>query len=112
MKNLKTIFITAITGMFIGTASAQDTTISIKTSAQCGSCKKRLENGMSFEKGVSKVVLDLETKELKLTYNKKKTSPQSLKKAISDIGYDADEMPANEKAYNKLPKCCQKGGHE
>ena len=46
----------------------------------------------------------------KVTYVTKKTNPEKLRLAITKIGYDADELKADEKAYNKLPGCCQKGG--
>jgi copper chaperone CopZ len=89
---------------------AQDTTITILTSAQCGTCKKRIENAMAFEKGVKQVSLDVSSKILTITYDKKKNSHENLRQAVAKIGYDADSVPANPKAYKKLPKCCQKSG--
>ena len=113
MKTLKTILTIIMFGVFSRKiVAAQDTTIVIKTSAQCESCKKRIENNMAFEKGVKKVTLDVDTKNLTLVYDKKKTSPEKLKTAVTKIGYDADEMKANEKAYKKLPNCCKKDGHK
>jgi copper chaperone CopZ len=110
MKTLKTILaiIMFVTLNGIGAYASQDTTITIKTSAQCESCKKRIENSMSFEKGVKKVALDVDTKVLTLTYDAKKTSAEKLKTAVTKIGYDADELPADKKAYGRLPKCCKK----
>jgi copper chaperone CopZ len=83
-------------------------TLEIKTSAVCGMCKDRIEGGMAFEKGVKSVILDSETKVATLVYNPSKTSPEQLRKAISKLGYDADEVPADPKAYEKLPACCKK----
>mgnify|MGYP003710462607 CR=1 FL=1 len=37
----------------------------------------------------------------------KKTNLEKIKRAISLIGYDADEIIADKKAHDKLPKCCQ-----
>jgi|ERR1051325_2515030 copper chaperone CopZ len=110
MKTLKTILIviTLFVTLSEVEASSQDSSIAIKTSAQCESCKKRLEGKMAFEKGVKKVSLDVETKVLSVTYDPKKTSPEKLKTAVTKIGYDADEMQADKKAYDKLPKCCKK----
>ena len=31
-----------------------------------------------------------------------------LKKAVTKVGYDADDLPADPKAYDDLPKCCKK----
>ena len=113
MKTFKTILIAAmlfVTLSGVEAFASQDTTIVVKTSAQCEQCKKRIENNMAFEKGVKKVTLDVDTKNLTLVYDKKKTSPEKLKAAVTKIGYDADEKKANEKAYKKLPNCCKKGG--
>lgn len=83
-------------------------TIEIQTSAVCGMCKERLEHDMAFEKGVKFVELNDETKVLTIKYKKGKNTKENLKKAVTKIGYDADEMPANLKAYNALPACCKK----
>ena len=83
--------------------------IKIQTSAICGMCEERIENDLSFEKGVKSVDLDNETKIVTVGYDPKKTDPDKIRKAISDIGYDADDVPADQEAHDKLPKCCQKG---
>jgi copper chaperone CopZ len=83
-------------------------TIKIKTSAVCGMCKDRIENGMAFEKGVKDVSLDVETKEATIRYNVKSTNPDELRKKISKLGYDADGVAADTVAYKKLPACCKK----
>jgi len=84
-------------------------TVEIQTSAICGDCKVRLEKSLAFEKGVRAVELDEETKIISITYKIGKNDKESLKKAITKIGYDADEMPADQEAHDKLPACCQKG---
>ena len=83
-------------------------TIRIKTSAMCGQCKDRIEGGLVYEKGVKDVVLDVETKVVTIKYNTKSTNPGELRKKISKLGYDADEVPADQAAYDKLPACCKK----
>jgi periplasmic mercuric ion binding protein len=83
-------------------------TVIFKTSAKCGMCKKRIERDLSLSKGVEKATLNLEDKSLTVVYNGKKTNSDKLKKQISKIGYDADEVLANEKSHNALPECCQK----
>ena len=41
-------------------------------------------------------------------FNPKKTNVAKLKKAITEVGYDADEVVAETAGYNKLPSCCKK----
>ena len=84
-------------------------TAQIQTSAICGDCKERIEHDMSFEKGVKSVELDNETKIVTIVYRKDKTDEEKLKVAITKIGYSADEMPADQKAHDRLPACCQSG---
>ena len=96
--------------LFTSVAFAQKKTeeIKIKTSAQCEMCKARIETAMAYEKGVVKSVLDVESKELTVVYKPGKTTPDKIRKALNDLGYDADQTFADEKAYAKLPPCCKK----
>lgn len=116
MKNLFLILLVSVFSFSVNEANAQDNkktaTIKIKTSAQCDMCKERLEKAFAYEKGVKKSELDVETAVFTVEYNPKKTTPEKLKDAVTKVGYDADELPANEKAYEQLPACCQKGGHK
>jgi cation transport ATPase len=75
-------------------------------------CKETLEKAMAYERGVKSSNLDVESAILTVLYNSEKTSPEKIKKAISLVGYDADELQANEKAYNKLNACCKKDAHK
>jgi periplasmic mercuric ion binding protein len=86
--------------------------IKIKTSAVCGMCKDRIEQGLAFEKGIKDVSLDVDTKIATVKYNPSKINPDAIRKLISALGYDADSIPANKEAYEKLPKCCKKDATE
>ncbi|AFM05937.1 copper chaperone [Bernardetia litoralis DSM 6794] len=101
---------------FVGTsntfAPTKKATIVIKTeSIQCGMCKERIEEALLQEKGVKYVTVDVDKKETTVTFNPKKIDADAIKKAISAVGYDADDIAAETTAYEKLPTCCQKGGH-
>ena len=82
--------------------------IKIKTSAVCGQCKDRIEQGLAYEKGIKDASLDVDTKILTVKYNCVKTTPEAIRKAVSKLGYDADEVLADKTAYDKLPSCCKK----
>jgi periplasmic mercuric ion binding protein len=89
--------------------SKKDTIINIKTSAVCGMCKTRIEQGLAFEAGIKDVTLDLDTKTATVRYNPRKTSAEKIRKKISMLGHDADNVVADKTAYDKLPACCKKG---
>lgn len=86
-------------------------TIQIQTSAQCGSCKDRIENTLNYSKGISFSELNMETKKVEIKFNPKKTDYIKIKAILNKIGYDADDQKADQKAVLALPKCCQPGGH-
>ena len=90
--------------------TSKNAVIKIKTSGECDMCKKSIESEVGKMSGVKKVTLDIETKILTVEYNTKKTSPDKIRKAIAGIGYDADDVKANNRAQKELPGCCKPGG--
>lgn len=111
MKKLAFIFGLLLLTSFVSNAQDKKSTtetITIKTSAVCDMCKNTLEKAMAYEKGVKKADLNVETKLFTITYNPQKTNPEKIKKAINKAGYDADESPADAKAYENLNACCKK----
>lgn len=103
---------------FSNTVSAQEKktiqTATIKTAIYCDHCKACETCGPKFnqtllkEKGVQMVVLDDKSMTIKVTYNSKKTDLATIKKAISKLGYDADDVKADPVAYDGLDGCCKK----
>jgi copper chaperone CopZ len=94
------------------TASAQvnqkKAEVKIQTSAQCEMCKSRIESALAYESGIIRSTLDMETKILTVKYRPSKLTVTDIKKKVAAIGYDADEIPADEEAYQALPTCCKK----
>lgn len=82
--------------------------IKIKTSAQCGQCKDRIEKALAYEKGIKSSNLDLKTKIVTVVYFANKTTPEKIRTVLSKTGYDADDVAAVKAAYDKLPPCCKK----
>ncbi|MEO6167148.1 MAG: cation transporter [Chitinophagales bacterium] len=82
----------------------------IQTSAQCGECQQTIEAAVNKLKGIKKAELNLTDSKLMVEYTAGKTSPDEIKTAIVNTGYDADEMKADAAAYKALPMCCKKDG--
>ncbi|MBN1339035.1 MAG: heavy-metal-associated domain-containing protein [Bacteroidales bacterium] len=115
MKILVSVLIMVFAGF--GAATAQQNAdnenekfaeVKIKTSSKCNMCKERIETGLALAKGVKEVELDLEKNTVTVKYRKDKTDEDRIRKALTKIGYDADDMPADQKAHDRLPLCCQK----
>ncbi|RRJ90417.1 cation transporter [Flavobacterium macacae] len=100
---------------FSNTAFAQKTiqTAVIKTVIHCDHCKACETCGEKFnktllrEKGIQMVELDEKEMTIKVVFNSKKTTLNSIKTAISKFGYDADEIKADPVAYEGLDNCCK-----
>ena len=105
MKKLMIILFSVLTV----NAWAQKEIVKILTSASCVGicCKDRIEQEMQFTRGVRAVDLDIESGILTVTFKTNKTDANKLRKAVSLIGYNADDVKANKKAHDKLPSCCQ-----
>lgn len=109
---MKNIFLVIASLFLTANLFAQNAEVKIKTSAVCDMCKETIEHDLLFEKGVKKVTLDLDTKVVTVVYNPKKTNEEKIRIAITKIGYDADDIPADSTSYSKLPNCCKKDAPE
>jgi mercuric ion binding protein len=111
MKTLRVLFAALSILIFGANVQAQGKkteTVKIKTSSVCDMCKKTIEKNMAYEKGVQQATLDVQTQMLTVMYRPDKTNLETLRKAVTAIGYDADSVAANPQAYNKLNECCKK----
>ncbi|MCP9768499.1 heavy-metal-associated domain-containing protein [Lacihabitans sp. LS3-19] len=109
MKKIVALLVTILALNFSVNAQANKTEeVKFKTSAKCSMCKARIEGDMGKSAGVKSVKLNLDDKTVSIVYNPKKVNKDELKTRISKIGYDADEVVANQKSHDALPSCCQK----
>jgi copper chaperone CopZ len=111
MKKLKIFLLLSVAVTTAASAQVKKgiQTVTIKTpTVQCESCKKRIEDYLMREDGVSKAVVDYKRKTTKVTFNSERTNIENIKTAIANVGYDADDVTANEESYKKLPTCCKK----
>ena len=72
----------------------------------CAMCKDKIESA-GFEKGVSTIKWDVDTKLASITFDSNKTNKEALLKKIALAGYDNDSFKAPEESYNNLHGCCQ-----
>jgi len=86
-------------------------TAEIHTSAECGMCKKKIEDALYYTKGVKKAELNPKTQVLTVTYKEGKTDLDKIREVVAAEGYDADAVEADPTEYDKLPACCRKGAH-
>ncbi|WP_460919667.1 heavy-metal-associated domain-containing protein [Pontibacter brevis] len=117
MTKVKMLLFSMLVTLMSMSANAQtkpknQETVTIKTSAVCDMCKKTLVKAMAYEKGVKSSSLDVDSKILTVVFDSRKTNIDNVRKAVTETGYDADDKPAQERAYNRLDDCCKKGAHQ
>ena len=84
-------------------------TAKIKTpTIGCEDCKNRIETYLKRFDGVTYVLVNWRQKNVTVKYLTDRTNIEEIKTAIANCGYDADDIPATEDAYKRLPKTCKK----
>lgn len=114
---MKKLFFSIVSFFFIAVAaSAQQkamltTKISTPT-VQCEMCKKTIEELLKRYDGVLAVNVklnkDSSKREVVVKYLTDRINEETIKAAIANAGYDANEIAANPESYKALPKCCKK----
>jgi copper chaperone CopZ len=69
-------------------------------------CKERIEKAAIRAKGVKSAIWNVETHELKLIYDERKTNLKAIQQCIADVGHDTKEIKATDEAYNSVHPCC------
>jgi len=79
---------------------------SFKVLGNCDQCKERIESALKVD-GVTKATWDKKTKIATVIYNPAKVKVDDLQKKVAAVGHDTEKFKADDKAYAKLPGCCQ-----
>lgn len=101
----------AVTGFAFKAPLAE---ITIKTATNCShfevceTGKTRLEKELTLTPGIKEVKIDSKEMTVSVKYNPKRITPEKIRKVISEAGYDADDVKADPKGYEKLDECCKK----
>jgi periplasmic mercuric ion binding protein len=87
-----------------------------KTSFQvdgiCGMCKKRIETAALKTKGVKFAIWSVETHQLNLIMDERKTDVSAVQQNILKVGHDVfdaenKKVVATDEAYNSVHPCCK-----
>ena len=80
-------------------ASAKDIKTVVLTTEppmHCEGCEKRIKENIRFEKGVKKIVTDVEHQTVTITYDADKTTVENIIKGFEKINYNATEVKEGE----------------
>ena len=90
-------------------ASAKDIkTVVLTTDPQmhCESCEKRIKDNIRFEKGIKKIVTDVEHQTVTITYDADKTTVENIIKGFEKIKYNAREVKDGEQVNTDEKEEC------
>ncbi len=90
-----------------GFAQNKNAKATIEVDGVCGMCKDRIEKASIQAKGVKSAIWDLETHQLNLIYNEKKTDLTIIQQSIADTGHDTQDIKALDEVYEKIDPCCK-----
>jgi len=103
----KTLFVLAFLLATASFAQNKNKRISLEVDGVCMMCKKRIEKASLNTKGVKFAQWNVKTHELKLIYDERKTSLDSIQKNIVAVGHDTKSLKASTTAYNTVHPCCK-----
>ena len=96
--------------MVLGTVTfAQDKNAkaTIEVDGVCMMCKARIEKACITTKGVKFADWNVDTHELKLIYDQRKTDLKTIQQNIAAVGHDTKEFKAKDEVYEKIDACCR-----
>jgi periplasmic mercuric ion binding protein len=105
MKKVILIFTVLITTVTF--AQNKNAKASMEVDGVCGMCKERIEKAAIRTKGVKSAVWNVDTHELKLIYDERKTDLKTISKNIAAVGHDTKEIKATDEAYESVHPCCK-----
>ncbi len=79
-------------------------TVVFQTDMHCHKCAEKVNENISFEKGVLDIKIDEKTKQVTITYDARKTSVEKLQKSIQKLGYTATPISGKECIEEKSPQ--------
>jgi periplasmic mercuric ion binding protein len=71
--------------------------VKIQTNLDCPVCKKKIEDYMAFERGVTAVSADVATKIVTIEYRANRTDKDKLVAALIKLGYEAEMIEKDDK---------------
>jgi len=105
---MKKLLIIAL--MLTGTltfAQNKNAKASMEVDGVCGMCKARIEKACLNTKGVKFATWSIDTHELKLIYNDRKTDIETIEKQVLAAGHDTKNLKATDEAYATVHPCCK-----
>lgn len=74
---------------------------------KCKTCEKNILKAFRDKNSVTKVKVNLKSKNVEIDYDQALITVEQLREIISKAGYDADDVKRDPTAYDSLDECCK-----
>ncbi|SNR17219.1 heavy-metal-associated domain-containing protein [Tenacibaculum jejuense] len=81
--------------------------LAFKVDGVCMECKVRIEKAALNTKGVKYANWNLETHQLMVIIDERKTDKKIVCQNVAKVGHDTKEIKATQEDYEKLDACCR-----
>ena len=106
---MRTVFL--FVGLFLITFSSfgqnKNAKATIEVDGVCMMCKARIEKGAIKTKGVKSAVWNIDSRQLSLIFDERKTDIATIEKNVAGVGHDTKSVKATDEAYNSVHDCCK-----
>ncbi|MBP6182350.1 cation transporter [Flavobacterium sp.] len=109
MKNIILILMVSFLGFVAQAQEKKNKNAKYVTevNGNCEQCQKRIQKAAFSVLGVKSANWNIETHQLSLILNEEKCSLFDVKKAITRVGHDTDEIKTTKEDYDNLHSCCK-----
>jgi len=73
----------------------------------CDLCKERIEGSLKGVPGILFADWNVDSKIIKVKYDKDKIKENTIHEKISEVGHDTEKIKAKDEVYNNLMECCK-----
>jgi len=105
MKPILTILMICL--MNVAFAQDKNARASLEVDGVCVMCKERIEKAAIRTKGVKSAVWTIQTHQLALIYDARKTDLDLISQSVANVGHDTKAIKATEEQYLSVHDCCR-----
>ncbi|GAA3780649.1 hypothetical protein GCM10022271_11140 [Corallibacter vietnamensis] len=105
MKNVLVLVVFFMTTLSF--AQNKNAKATLEVDGVCMMCKDRIEKAAIKSKGVKSAIWNVDTHELKLIFDERKTNLETIEKSVASVGHDTKNVKADDDVYNNIDPCCK-----
>lgn len=89
------------------TSKSEVVTQQLLVAGKCDMCKSRIENTSINIPGVTAATWVVDSRMLKVTFDKSQTTTDAIQKTVAEVGHDTRAYKTTQEGYDNLPACCK-----